>query len=87
MDFNGSGRRRFLKSAAALAGVGAGLGAEWAANGQAAKPGAAKPDAPGNEAFDRRELSRRGARFRVDLIAPPAWRRLHRSTRLCGLPV
>ena len=36
MDANGSGRRRFLKSTAALAGVaaGAGAGAEWAARGQ-----------------------------------------------------
>ena len=40
MDSNGSGRRRFLKHAAALAGVaaGAGAGAEWAAKGQSAKP-------------------------------------------------
>ena len=36
MDSNGSGRRQFLKNAAALAGVaaGAGAGAEWAAKGQ-----------------------------------------------------
>ena len=70
MDSNGSGRRRFLKHAAALAGVGvgAGIGAEWAANGQAAKPGVAKPEAQANEAFDRRQLSRRGARFSVDHI-------------------
>jgi hypothetical protein len=40
MESNGSGRRRFLKHAAALAGVaaGAGAGAEWAARGQTAKP-------------------------------------------------
>src|SRR5437762_11921931 len=40
MDSNQSGRRRFLKHAAALAGVGvgAGAGAEWAARGQSAKP-------------------------------------------------
>ena len=39
MESNGSGRRQFLKQAAALAGVaaGAGAGAEWAARGQ---PGA-----------------------------------------------
>src|SRR5215831_17739865 len=36
MDANGSGRRRFLKQAAALAGVAAGAGAEWAARGQTA---------------------------------------------------
>src|ERR1700739_758661 len=38
MESNGSGRRRFLKQAAALAGVaaGAGAGAEWAAGGQTA---------------------------------------------------
>jgi len=34
MESNGSGRRRFLKQAAALAGVAAGAGAEWAARGQ-----------------------------------------------------
>ena len=43
MDSNESGefgRRRFLKQAAALAGVAAGAGAsaEWAARGQSAKP-------------------------------------------------
>jgi sulfane dehydrogenase subunit SoxC len=65
MDFDGSGRRRFLKHAAALAGVaaGAGAGAEWAARGQSAKP-----EAPANDAPDRRELLRRGARFSVDHI-------------------
>jgi sulfane dehydrogenase subunit SoxC len=38
MESNGSGRRRFLKQAAALAGLtaGAGVGAEWAARGQSA---------------------------------------------------
>ena len=48
MDSNGSGRRRFLKHAAALAGVaaGAGAGAEWAARGQTAKPGEQAQDAP-----------------------------------------
>jgi hypothetical protein len=34
MESNGSGRRRFLKQAAAFAGVAAGAGAEWAARGQ-----------------------------------------------------
>src|SRR3984893_19158458 len=65
MDSNGSGRRRFLKNAAALAGVaaGAGAGAEWAAKGQAAKP-----EAQGKEPHDHRELLRRGARFSVDHI-------------------
>ena len=39
MSSNGSDWRRFLKQAAALAGVGvgAGAGAEWAARGQPAK--------------------------------------------------
>jgi sulfane dehydrogenase subunit SoxC len=61
MDSNGSGRRRFLKSAAALAGVaaGAGAGAEWAAKGQSAKP--EEPHAHVNP-------SRRGARMSVDHI-------------------
>jgi sulfane dehydrogenase subunit SoxC len=38
MESNGSGRRRFLKQAAAVAGLaaGAGAGAEWAARGQSA---------------------------------------------------
>src|SRR5712692_6702777 len=63
MDSNGSGRRRFLKSAAALAGVAAGAGAEWAARGQSAKP-----EAQAKDAHDHRELLRRGARFSVDHI-------------------
>jgi len=65
MDSNGSGRRRFLKHTAALAGVaaGAGAGAEWAARGQSAKPEAAKP-----EADARSELQRRGVRMSVDHI-------------------
>ena len=65
MDSNGSGRRRFLKNAAALAGVaaGAGAGAEWAAKGQTAKP-----EAQGKEPQDHREMLRRGARFSVDHI-------------------
>jgi DMSO/TMAO reductase YedYZ molybdopterin-dependent catalytic subunit/ribonuclease BN (tRNA processing enzyme) len=68
MDANGSGRRRFLKHAASLAGVAAGVGAgaEWAARGQSAKPeGQAKS---GPEPHDHRELLRRGARFSVDHI-------------------
>src|SRR5580704_356387 len=65
MDSNGSGRRRFLKNAAALAGVavGAGAGAEWAARGQSAKP---EPQA--KDAYDHRELLRRGARMSVDHV-------------------
>jgi len=65
MDSNGSGRRRFLKHAAALAGVaaGAGTGAEWAARGQSGKA-----EVPATASSDRRELLRRGARFSVDHI-------------------
>jgi hypothetical protein len=65
MESNGFGRRRFLKSAAALAGVaaGAGAGAEWAAKGQAAKPEALDKDPNENRA-----LLRRGARMSVDHI-------------------
>src|SRR5215471_12032540 len=69
MDSNGSGRRRFLKQAAAVAGVaaGAGVGAEWAAKGQSAKSEvSANPEA--KEAHDHRGLLRRGARFSVDHI-------------------
>jgi len=64
MDSNPSGRRRFLKQAAALAGVAAGAGAsvEWAARGQSAKPEVQA------EGHDHRELLRRGARFSVDHI-------------------
>src|ERR1700719_5167233 len=65
MDSNGSGRRRFLKNAAALAAAaaGAGAGAEWAARGQSAKPEPqTKPE------YDHRELLRRGARMTVDHI-------------------
>jgi sulfane dehydrogenase subunit SoxC len=74
MDSNGSGRRRFLKNAAALAGVaaGAGVGAEWAARGQSAKSegksSEAKSEGHAKEAHDHRELLRRGARFSVDHI-------------------
>jgi len=63
MDSNGSGRRRFLKHAAALAGVaaGAGAGAEWAARGQSAKP-----EAQTKDAHVHGEQQRRGARFSID---------------------
>src|SRR5467141_2543863 len=70
MDSNQSGRRRFLKHAAALAGVaaGTGAGAEWA-RGQSAKSAAsAKLDVHAEDANDHRELLRRGARFSVDHI-------------------
>ena len=67
MDSNGSGRRRFLKQAAAVAGVaagaGAGAGADWAARGQSAKA-----DVQAEDARDQRQLLRRGARFSVDHI-------------------
>jgi sulfane dehydrogenase subunit SoxC len=70
MDTSESGRRQFLKQAAALAGVavgagvaaGAGAGAEWAASGQSAKPEEAR------DGHDHRELLCRGARFNVDHI-------------------
>jgi len=71
MDANQSGRRRFLKQAAALAGVGigAGTGAEWAARGQPAKP-----ESQPNQAHLHGDLlprgvpSRRGVRMSVDHI-------------------
>jgi sulfane dehydrogenase subunit SoxC len=61
MDSNGSGRRRFLKQAAALAGVAAGAsgGVEWAAKGEAVKS---------EEAHVHVNPSRRGARMSVDHI-------------------
>jgi sulfane dehydrogenase subunit SoxC len=64
MDANGSGRRRFLKQAAALAGVaaGAGAGAEWAARGQTAGP-----QAPPTAAHIHGD-QRRGVRMSVDHI-------------------
>src|SRR5258708_20596907 len=71
MDSSGSGRRRFLKHAAALAGVGIGEGAggEGTARGQSAKSEAsAKPEVEAEGARDHRELLRRGARFSVDHI-------------------
>jgi len=66
MDSNGSGRRRFLKNAAAVAGVaaGAGAGAEWAARGQSAKPEAQANDAHAAQGH----ALRRGARMSVDHI-------------------
>jgi sulfane dehydrogenase subunit SoxC len=69
MDSNGSGRRRFLKHAAALAGVaaGGGAGAEWAARGQSAKP-EVKPEVPPEDAHVHGNPSRRGARMSVDHI-------------------
>jgi sulfane dehydrogenase subunit SoxC len=65
MDSNGSGRRRFLKQAAALAGVAAGAsaGTEWAARGEAAKPEAEAKDGHVHET-----PSRRGVRMTVDHI-------------------
>jgi sulfane dehydrogenase subunit SoxC len=64
MGSNGSDRRRFLKQAAALAGVGvgAGAGAEWAARGQTAKPEVLAKDAHVHDSL------RRGARMSVDHI-------------------
>src|SRR5580704_17670310 len=66
MDSNGSGRRRFLKHTAALAGVaaGAGAGAEWAARGQPAKP----EEQVVKDAPSPGEGLRRGARMSVDHI-------------------
>src|SRR5215467_8410880 len=66
MDSNQSGRRRFLKQAAALAGVaaGAGAGAEWAARGQSAKPEVQDKDAHHAHSAP----SRRGVRMSVDHI-------------------
>jgi sulfane dehydrogenase subunit SoxC len=64
MDSNGSGRRQFLKQAAALAGVaaGAGAGAEWAARGQSAEL-----QTPPKDSHSHGE-PRRGARFGIDHI-------------------
>src|SRR5438270_7612733 len=71
MDSNQSGRRRFLKHAAALAGVGvgAGAGANWAARGQAAKPEVEAKDAHVSGEHLRRGIPpRRGVRMSVDHI-------------------
>jgi hypothetical protein len=73
MDSNGSGRRRFLKQAAALAGVGVGAGAagEWAAaQGQSAKPEVqAKDDHVLHDGPAQRGIpARRGVRMSVDHI-------------------
>ena len=75
MDSNRSGRRRFLKHAAALAGVaaGAGAGAEWSARGQSAKPEAAPRPEAKDTPFGHGEPSRfvksgRGARLSIDHI-------------------
>ncbi len=57
MDSNGSGRRRFLKQAAALAGVAAGAGV-----------GATKAEGPAQDAHVHINPSRRGARMSVDHI-------------------
>src|ERR1700674_5456471 len=68
---NPSGRRRFLKNAAALAGVaaGAGAGAEWAARGQSAKSEGQPKDALVSGEHLRRGIpSRRGVRMSVDHI-------------------
>src|ERR1700692_5043029 len=70
MDSNGSGRRRFLKHAAALAGVaaGAGAGAEWAPRGQSAAPEAKDPHFFGHGEPSRFVKSGRGARMSIDHI-------------------
>src|ERR1700746_3747125 len=68
MDSNGSGRRQFLKQAAALAGVaaGAGAGAEWAARGQTAGP-SAKSEVQAKDAHLHGD-QRRGVRMGIDHI-------------------
>jgi sulfane dehydrogenase subunit SoxC len=72
MESNEPGRRRFLKQAAALAGVGvgAGVGADWAARGQGAKPPEvqAKDSHLSDEPLRRGVPSRRGVRMSVDHI-------------------
>src|SRR5215468_2993357 len=71
MDSNQSGRRRFLKQAAALAGVGvgAGAGAEWAARGQSAKSETQPKEAHlHGDLLARGVPSRRGTRMSVDHI-------------------
>jgi sulfane dehydrogenase subunit SoxC len=68
MDAKGSGRRRFLKQAAALAGTaaGAGAGAEWAARGQTAGS-SAKSEVQPSDAHSHGD-QRRGVRMSVDHI-------------------
>src|SRR6516162_9772074 len=68
MESNGSGRRRFLKQAAALAGVaaGAGAGVEWAARGQSAGSSVKAELAP-NDAHNHID-PRRGVRRQVNHI-------------------
>ena len=68
MESNGSGRRRFLKQAAALAGVaaGAGAGGEWAARGQSSGS-AAKSELPPNDVRIRSD-DRRGVRRNINHI-------------------
>jgi sulfane dehydrogenase subunit SoxC len=63
MDSKGSGRRRFLKHAAALAGLaaGGGAGAEWTASGEPAH-------SEGEGAHVHATPSRRGVRMTVDHI-------------------
>jgi sulfane dehydrogenase subunit SoxC len=70
MNSSGSGRRLFLKQAAALAGVaaGAGAGAEWAARGQSAPAQAPAKQPEGQAEQAHHDLSRRGARMNVDHI-------------------
>jgi sulfane dehydrogenase subunit SoxC len=65
---NPSGRRRFLKQAAALAGVaaGAGAGAEWAARGQSAGS-SAKSESQPNDAHTHVD-ERRGVRRNINHI-------------------
>jgi sulfane dehydrogenase subunit SoxC len=60
MDSNGSGRRQFLKQAAAVAGVaaGAGVGAEWAARGQSAGSSQLPPQDTHIHGDDRRGVRR-----------------------------
>jgi sulfane dehydrogenase subunit SoxC len=67
MGSKGSGRRQFLKNAAALAGAAAGAGAtaEWAAKGQTAKL-ESPVQVPSKDAYP--EPLRRGARMSVDHI-------------------
>jgi hypothetical protein len=68
MESNGSGRRRFLKQAAALAGLtaGAGVGAEWAARGQSAGS-SVNSEVPPNDAHIRGD-ERRGVRRNINHI-------------------